>query len=87
MLLGRRRTGRKVPRPSPIYSSAIRVVEERCRAEDREAGDIVLPIIFSNDVPEGALVRKVTTEEARNTPAARRRRYLGYCVIVMKGGG
>jgi hypothetical protein len=56
---------RKTRRPPAEYSSNIRVVEERCRAEGGEEDAIaLLPDIFSDGISEAALTRKMTREEA-----------------------
>ena len=56
---------RKTPRPAAVYSSDIRVIEERCRVDGGEESAIVLiPDIFSDGVSENALTRQMTREEA-----------------------
>ena len=58
---------RKTPRPPAEYSSDVGIVMERCRADGGEEDAIsLLPDIFSNEVSEKALTRKMTREEARN---------------------
>ena len=57
---------RKTPRPPAVYSGDIRVVVERCRADGGEEDAIALiPDIFSNEIAERALTRKMTRDEAR----------------------
>ena len=57
---------RKTRRPPALYSPDIRVVAESCRADGGEEHAIaLLPDIFSNEMTEKALTRKMTREEAR----------------------
>lgn len=57
---------RKKPSSPAEYSSDIRIVLERCRADGGEEVVIsLLPYIFSKGLSEKALTRKMTREEAR----------------------
>ena len=57
---------RKTSRPPVGYSADIQVVAERCRADGGEEDAIaLLPEIFSTEISEEALTRKMTREEAR----------------------
>jgi hypothetical protein len=56
---------RKTSRPPVIYSDDIQVVTERCRINGGEEDAIaLLADIFSTQISEGALTRKMTREEA-----------------------
>ena len=57
---------RKTRRPPAAYSPDITVVAESCRADGGEEHAIaLLPDIFSNEITEKMLTRKLTREEAR----------------------
>ena len=57
---------RKTRRPPAAYSPDIQVVAESCRTDGGEEHAIaLLPDIFSGEVSERALTRKMTREEAR----------------------